>query len=51
LVGLINKETKQPFSYNDPCVARGATVAGNSQAYGEALKAVKECLAVTFKLK
>jgi len=48
---LINKETKQPFSYNDPCVARGATVAGNSQAYGEALKAVKECLAVTFKLK
>lgn len=44
---IINPETKQP----EPCVERGATVAYNAQAHTESLKAVKEFLMVTFKLK
>jgi len=48
---LINSQTKQPFSMNDSCVERGTTVGYNAQAYSEALKAVKEFLTVTFKLK
>lgn len=48
---IINSQTKQPFSWDDPCVERGATVAYNAQAHTEALKAVKDFLTVTFKLK
>jgi dienelactone hydrolase len=48
---IVNSQTKQPFSMNDPCVERGVTVAYNAQAHSEALKAVKEFLTVTFKLK
>jgi dienelactone hydrolase len=48
---IINSQTGQPFSYDDPCVERGTTVGYNAQAHSETLKAVKEVLTVTFKLK
>jgi dienelactone hydrolase len=48
---MINSQTEQPFSYDDPCVERGTTVGYNAQAHSEALKAVIEFLTVTFKLK
>ena len=44
---IINSQTKQ----TDPCVERGATIAYNAQAHSESLKAVKEFLTMTFKLK
>ncbi len=37
--------------YEDPCVERGPTVVHDAQATGEAVKAVKEFLTTTFKLK
>lgn len=48
---IINSQTGQPFSMSDPCVERGTNVGYNAQAHSEALKAVKELLTVTFKLK
>jgi dienelactone hydrolase len=48
---LINYQTAQPFSLNDPCIERGATVAYNAQAHSEALKAVKDFLTMSFNLK
>jgi hypothetical protein len=51
-VGLIiNSQTKQPFTYSDPCVEKGPTVVYNAQATEEALKAVNGFLSATFKLK
>jgi dienelactone hydrolase len=47
---IINRQTQQAFSIEDPCIERGVTVVYNAQALGEALKAVKEFLAVTFNL-
>jgi len=38
-------------SQTEPCGERGATIAYNAQAHSESLKAVKEFLMVTFKLK
>jgi len=48
---IINSQTGQAFSYDDPCVERGTTIGYNAQAHSEALKAVKELLTVTFNLK
>lgn len=48
---IINSQTAQPFSLDDPCVERGATIAYNAQAHSEALKAVKDFLTIAFKLK
>jgi dienelactone hydrolase len=48
---IINSQTKQPFTYSDPCVEKGPTVVYNAQATDEALKVVKDFLSVTFKLK
>ncbi len=48
---IINSQTQQPFNYDDPCVELGTTIAYNSQAHSESLKAVKEFLTATFKLK
>jgi dienelactone hydrolase len=45
---LINPQTAQPFSLDDPCIERGATVAYNAQAHSEALKAVKDFLTIAF---
>jgi hypothetical protein len=49
---IINSQTKKPFNISaDSCVERGATVGYNAQAHSESLKAVKEFLTTTFKLK
>lgn len=39
---IVNAETRQPFSYNDPCVERGTTLAYDAHAHGEAEKSVAE---------
>jgi dienelactone hydrolase len=39
---LVNSETKQPFTYNDPCVERGVTMAYNAEAHAQAVQAVTE---------
>lgn len=48
---IINSQTAQPFSFDDPCIERGATVAYNAQAHSEALKVVKDFLTMAFNLK
>jgi len=49
---IINSQTKKPYNINvDSCVERGATIGYNAQAHRESLKAVKEFLTTTFKLK
>ncbi len=47
---VVNRDTGQRFSSNDPCISRGATVSYDPRAYEEALKAVKAFLTATFKL-
>jgi dienelactone hydrolase len=37
---LVNAETKQPFTYDDPCIERGVTLAYNEEAHDDAIKAV-----------
>ncbi len=39
---LVNRETKQPFTYEDPCVERGVTIAYDAQAAAKARVDVKE---------
>ncbi len=39
---IINSQTRQPFTYGDPCVERGPTIGYNAQAAGEAQKAVRD---------
>jgi dienelactone hydrolase len=46
---IINAETKQPFTMEDPCVERGPTVGYNATATAAATQAVKEFLQVTLK--
>jgi dienelactone hydrolase len=48
---IINSATKKPFSYEDPCVERGATVGYNEAAAREAQKAVREFVMATLKPK
>jgi dienelactone hydrolase len=48
---FINRQTGQPFSFDDPCWERGVTLAYNAQAHSEALKAVKDFLTMAFNLK
>ncbi len=38
----VNAETKQPFTYADPCVERGVTIAYDAQAHAQAQAAVAE---------
>jgi dienelactone hydrolase len=47
---IINGQTKQRFTYSDPCVERGATVAYHEEAHKASLQAVKEILGANFKL-
>lgn len=47
---IMNAATRQPFTYDDACVERGASVGYNAEAYSQALKAVKGFLTETFKL-
>ncbi|SIT47905.1 Alpha/beta hydrolase [Paraburkholderia piptadeniae] len=46
---IFNAKTNQPFSYNDPCVERGATIAYDETAATAARQAVAELVAVTLK--
>jgi dienelactone hydrolase len=48
---IMNAATRQPFTYEDACVERGASVGYNAEAYSQALKAVKAFLTETFKLQ
>lgn len=48
---IINSVSRQPFTYNDPCVERGTTIAYNAQAHAESQKAVRDFLTATFSLK
>jgi dienelactone hydrolase len=48
---LFNAKTRQPYSYSDPCVERGVTIAYDEQAAMEARKAVAEFIAATLKLR
>ena len=46
---IFNLETEKPFTPQDACVTRGATVEFDSNAYGETLKAVKSFVTETLK--
>jgi len=48
---IINAETKQPFTYADPCVEYGPHIAYNPAALNAATQAVKDFLRGTFSLK
>jgi len=48
---IINTETKQPFTYTDPCVDYGPHIAYNPAALNAATQAVKDFLRGTFSLK
>ncbi|WP_341317631.1 dienelactone hydrolase family protein [Paraburkholderia sp. IMGN_8] len=44
---IFNTKTNQPFTYQDPCVERGATMAYNQEASTKARAAIKELVTAT----
>jgi dienelactone hydrolase len=46
---LVNSRTREPFTYNDPCVERGVTTAYDEQAAREAKQAVHEIVVAVLK--
>ncbi|PAJ78753.1 hypothetical protein [Burkholderia ubonensis] len=46
---VINTDTRQPFSYADACVERGATIGYDEKAAADARKAVAAFVAETLK--
>jgi dienelactone hydrolase len=48
---LVNRDTKQVFTYNDSCVERGTTVAYNAAAAADAAKAVTDLVNAVLKAK
>ena len=44
---VVNVKTRQAFSYADPCVELGPTIAYDEKAHAASLKAVKEFVAAT----
>jgi dienelactone hydrolase len=46
---IVNVKTKQPFTWADPCVEYGPTVAYNEKASTEARRAVKDFVTTTLK--
>jgi dienelactone hydrolase len=46
---LVNSRTREPFTYNDPCVERGVTTAYDEQAAREAKQAVHELVVAVLK--
>ena len=46
---IINAKTKQPFTYADPCVEYGPTIAFDEQAYSDARRAVRELVTSVLK--
>ena len=47
---IINVATQHPFTYDDACVERGASVGYDADAYAKSLRAIKGFLSETFKL-
>ena len=47
---VVNAKTRQPFTYADPCVEYGVTVAYDEKAHTHARKAVLDFLGATLKL-
>jgi dienelactone hydrolase len=41
---IVNRDTRQPFGFADPCVVLGGTSGPDPAAYGQALQAVKAAL-------
>jgi dienelactone hydrolase len=48
---VVNSESKQPFTHQDPCVERGATIAYDSRAHAAAQRAVREVASTVLKVK
>jgi dienelactone hydrolase len=46
---VVNSQTKQRFTYNDPCVERGPTVAYQEEAHKSSIAAVREILTANLK--
>jgi dienelactone hydrolase len=46
---IVDRQTRQPFDWNDPCVKRGATVNYDALATANATEAVRDFLVTTFK--
>jgi len=46
---IVNAKTKQPFTYADPCVEYGPTIAYDEKASTEARKAIREFVTATLK--
>ena len=46
---VVNVKTDQPFSYADPCVELGPTIAYDENAHRESVKAVKDFIATTLQ--
>jgi len=46
---ILDSKTKQPFSYNDPCVERGPTIGYDESAATQARLAVADLVKVTLK--
>ena len=47
---VVNSATRQPFTYQDPCVERGPNVGYNAAAHAAATQAVKDFLRATLKV-
>ena len=47
---ILNNETKAPFSYSDPCVEKGPTLAFNEAAYTQAHAFIQQFLKALFRL-
>jgi len=48
---ILNSKTGKPFDLNDPCVEKGPQVAYNATAHQATVRAVKEFLAMTFRIQ
>lgn len=46
---IINVKTKEPFTYADPCVQYGVTLAFDEKAFTDVRKAVKDLITATLK--
>jgi hypothetical protein len=47
---LVNRETRQPLSRDDPCILRGATVGYHAEAHRQARADVRAFLTEIFRL-
>jgi len=47
---VINQATGEPFTLNDPCMTRGASIGYDAHAHAESIKAVREFLTSLWKL-